>query len=262
MSQLPAPALSLPSLLDQGYDALREGAWEEAARCFDSALQLDPASGFACLGKAMSVNRIHRPGELARHWEDLSRQTGFQDLLSPAPGDFLSWLQDEMERLRGPEPSDIPASASEPDSPELTPVSPGRKLLLIFAAWQVLLYLGCALCLWLSDPLSESPGIAIPGCLIAAALFCGLPVILGPVYGNSIVEAGRFETVLKILNIITSIVGGLGTAILVLAFYSGWQTGGTDLREQMWSCFAYVLAFLTYVSALVFPMILNKVEYG
>ena len=235
--------------IDRGYAALTKGRWEEAGELFDGLLAEDPHCGMSCLGKALALRQLHGREELVKCWENLSKDPDFLRELEPARPDFLPWLREDMEAPEEPR-------YEEPE--EYSDL--GRRLLLCFAAVQVCLFLLVLyfFCKAQWDP--ENVGTALLGNLIFSAMICGAPVILGPLYGNSIVEAGRFCKLLHILNNLVGFLGCVLTGILTAAFYSAFREEG-GLREDWYTCTAMLTAFLIHLLSLIFPAILDKVEY-
>lgn len=249
------------ALLNRGYDALSQGSWEQADQIFGRLLQQDPHCGMSCLGKAMAARQIHNRMQLSESWDQLQMDSEFMAELGSAKEDFLPWLQSDMASLQK-EKQEISAV----DFMDLTLLLPdfslmetGRKLLLLFAAVQVLLYLTVAFFIGKTGMEEETFAVSLAGSLVAAAIFTGLPVILGPVYGNSIVEAGRFCRVLKFINNTAAVLGCGISAIMVAAFYDSYQSG---TEADFFYCAAFSAAFFAHLLALIVPIILDKVEYG
>lgn len=249
--------------LDRGFHALGQGNWELADGIFDRLLEEDPHCGMSCLGKAMAAQQIHGREELAENWDRLNRNPDFERMLSPAKADFLPWLRKDMAaaneeyRNRSGTPfmdfSDLAICL-----PDFSNLSMGRKILLIFAGVQVALCLLTASFLGKTDPETDN----FFGNLLVAAIFTGLPVILGPLYGNSILEAGRFCRLLRILNNIVAVLGSGSYAILAIAGYLFIQEGSGVTFSDPYFCYVFITAFSAHFLSLVVPPVLNRVEYG
>ena len=249
--------------LDRGYDALRDGLWQQADGIFSELLQENPGSCLACLGRAMAAEKLHSREELAENWEELSRKPDFQSWFSSAKPDFLPWLQRDMESLISTKEKSS-FSLTWPDFSgwltDFSLASTGRKILLIFAAVQVILYFLTAILLYGTKGYTEDAFSYLLADLILALLFSGIPAILGPIYGNSIVEDGRFRRILKFFNNASAILGCGISGILVAAFWSFVEGDVLAQRADRFYCYAYAAAFLAHFLALVIPMVLSHVE--
>ena len=248
------------ALLDYGYQALRAEDWKQAKEIFRGLLQGDPSCGLSCLGMAMAEKQIGSREELAAVWDRMQEDPEFRKALEPAPKDFRDWLWADMKKATEPEEEEL--SAFSLYMPDFSLMSTGRKLLLGFAGVQVVLFAAVVRLLMLSLPGTGDFFSKLLGNFIVALLMCGLPVILGPVYGNSIVEAGRFCRFLKIVNTIVCILGGIVCGFMVVVFYASLQISAGDDGLDHYFFYAFIVAFVIHLISLVLPMILDKVEYG
>ena len=235
-------------LLNQGYLALKEGSWEKAENIFRELLRENPNSSLSCLGMALAENRLHGREELAQVWETLSQDPGFQKALEPAQEEFRCWLRQDMEAAKV-----LQTAAPAPG------ISTGRKGLLCFAAVQVGLYLLMTAFMFQADRKVGDSGLQIFASLLVAGAFSGLPVILGPVYGNSLIRNGRFCRLWKILNNLVAILGGAAYAVISLTGYFSIQERASG-RAELCYFYAMLAALLIHLIALVGPVILGKIK--
>lgn len=258
--------------LDLGYDALRAEEYDNAQEIFQILLDEKPDCGLSCLGSYMAQHMLSTREELAEDWEAIRTEPDFLKAMEPAENGFLDWLRGDMEQAEENIETAEEESLLEEESGlywdlssiglDFSLMSPGRKLLLLFSAVQVLLYFGVSACFFSAEP--DRPEFWGPflGALMMGALVCGLPVILGSVYGNSIVEAGRFCRVLKILNNVVGGLGGFGSGFMAFILFSEMQEVAVPAREDQYFFYAFVIACIVHVLALVVPIILDAVEYG
>ena len=258
------------AMLDQGYNALQDENWQQADEIFIALLKEDPHCGMSCLGRAMAEKKIHDREELAESWEQLREDPDFLRALQPAKPDFLPWLQQDMEEARedeqegaeAAEAADMEDSDFSVSMPDFSDMSPGRVILLSFAGIQVLLFLLVVFFFSRSEPHPESPGAAFLADLILAFIVSGLPVIFGPVYGNSIVEAGRFCRILRIINNVVAIFGCVFSGIMVAAFYETLQESAAGARSDRYFCYVFIASFCIHALSFLVPVILDWVDYS
>lgn len=241
--------------LDRGYDALGLESWQQAEEIFDGLLQQDPHCGLSLLGKALAVRKLPGRQALAKNWEKLRTDPAFQKDLQPAEPDFLRWLQTDMEGTK-----EKPASKGPSLAEKYAVLSGSSKLLVILSAVQLILFLLVYSMLWLSNPVYQDIILMLFANLFLTVLFCGCPMILGPLYGRSIVKAGRFRRLLKVLNNLTAILGLAISAIMVAACYTSLAGAASPLREDIYFFLAFAASFLLHLTALIFPIILERVS--
>ena len=247
--------------LEWGYQALQTGSWEQAKAIFGDLLQEDPGCGLSCLGRALAEKQIHGREELAENWQTVRTDPVFREALNSAPPDLIEWLRADMEQALQDAEESREEEGSHSEKKHLFPaVSRGRKILLGFAGVQVILYLVMTFLFAAND---TDPGEILMnffGGLIVTAGFSGLPVIFGPLYGNSIVKGGRFRRLFKILNNLTAVPGAGIYAMLTVA---GWMTvreSRVPERMDQFYVAIFFLAFLIHLLSLIVPAILNAVE--
>ena len=238
--------------LDQAFDALLAEDWDLALGSFEEILREDPDNGMACLGRAMASRQIPSRWALAEQWDDLRDDPKFLEQLVQAREDFLPWLYRDMESLR----------ASEPEVPELVQrlerASPGRKGLLVLVAVQVLLYLAVTALFMNTGSESDPLSVRLPGSLLLAAIVAGLPMILGPVYGNSLLKDGRFTRILRIVNNLAAVLGSLFFGIVTVAGVM--SLSETENPTDHIYCALFGTVCLIYLVSLIGPMILGRFQ--
>ena len=227
-------------LLDRGYHALERGSWEEAKEIFEDLLSEDPAWGPSCLGMALAKRQLHGRQDLAACWQQLEKDPDFLAELHGVEPGFLRWLRQDMEAA---------APAPGPDGP--------HRVLYGFAGVQVGLYLLAALVMSMTQ--EESPGFLVEAavCLGITAVMIGLPVILGPLYGNAILRESRFCRVLQILNnLVSLLMGGFYAIITLMGFLSLREPGQSAPGDR---CYSFVVLIMTLICliSLILPKVLR-----
>ena len=253
------------ALLDQGYNDLTAGSWEQAAAVFEEILGSDPGDGLSCLGSAMAKFQIHGREELAQRWSQLTQNPDFQAILQNADPDFLTWIQMDMEEAREEIPS-VPAEQSETQSGEenftrrFGQLRPEHKLYWYLIGSQLLLYLLAAFFIGKGTGTPDNWSASLAADLVIALLLSGLPMLLSGLYGRSILKEGRFCRVLKILNNIAAVLGALFCLIMVLGGLTAMGSGPEPTREDIFFSLAFLTAFFNYSLALILPMILKRIK--
>ena len=237
-------------LLDQGYIALQNGNWPQADQIFNTLLIEPPCSGLACLGKAMAAKQLHSRNDLAAHWLQMQQDPEFQGFLKPAPPDFHRWLQNDMEK------------AVQAEEAPLSYMDPKRKRILYFAGIQVFLLFAMGYFMANAHPDQEHPIASFFANLLLAVFLAGTSVILGLLYGNSIVKGRKFQTLLKILNNLSAILGCIGYGMLEAVGFLSLFEETRPPRSDFYYFIGFGMAFLIHLLSLIIPMILKRIEHG
>ena len=247
--------------LDLGYDALAKGRWNKAMDIFGALLREDPHCGLSCLGIAMAVKRIHSRQELAEKWELLRQDPDFQRELQPAPPDFHQWISQDMAEA-GMQNLQDPGTETDEELkfrlPDFSLMDTGRKRLLIFAGVQIVLFLLSAVYFGKFSGEETFPGKLLAG-FVLSAIFCGLPVIMGPLYGNAVLKNWRFCRILKFINNTLCIFGAGLHAMLAVACYMSIYSGADTPEDRYFLCIS-VLGVLIHIISAVFPAFLQREE--
>ena len=243
------------TLLDQGYNALYGCRFQEAAEIFESLHREEPGSGLILLGYFMAERQIRDREELAKNWEALREEPDFIRAMNCAAPDFLPWLESDMASLQETMRRTPVSSAADPAEPDFL-----HKLLYTFTGIQLFLFVLVIFFVYRTFTENDNPLSFLMSSFAVATLIAGGTVILGPIYGNVLLNSGRFRRLLKILSNICAGIGFPANALCSIAFFSSLGDASYAAISDRYTCFAFFTAFCIHVLGLIFPRILEHIK--